>query len=327
MIFIVLFVAYLISWLVVLFSFIMSKKIVSAPLQCFTGSLGQGKTKIGVSQALKRLKRQRFKYALNLLDSKEIPVLYSNIPIVIKNSIIMKLFLLIFKGEKLPNYERNVQLKFEHLIMTEEVKEYSVVFIDEVSDIASQYQFDNPLVVQYIQTFVRYFRHFIDGYLIMTDQVTDNVTKPIRTRIGKVYNLSNFRRFLFHWYKVDVIDVFLTEDIQTIESEQLDSPPFFFGYLPYKYLKKIDWTRLFNYKQYETRAFKPLYEFSNLLEKDLDINGGLFTKYVISLPDNSDMKKKFRQQGFITRSDMLDYINKWQLALGIIKDKKQNESA
>ena len=172
-------------------------------------------------------------------------MLYSNIPIVIKNSLLMRLLLRIFRKEKLENYERNVQLKFEHLIMTEELVEYSVVFVDEISDIANQYQFDNPLVVQYIQTFIRYFRHFIDGYFICTDQVTDNVTKPIRTRIGKVYNLSNFRRFFFHWYKVDVIDVYLTEDIQTIDSSQLDEPPYFFGHLPYKYLKVIDWTRFF----------------------------------------------------------------------------------
>ena len=99
MIIIVFIIAYLISWIIVGFNFIMAKKIVPAPLQCFTGSLGQGKTKIGVGQAIKHLKRQRIKYSLKMIKSDHIPMLYSNIPIVIKNSVLMRLFLRIFRKD------------------------------------------------------------------------------------------------------------------------------------------------------------------------------------------------------------------------------------
>jgi len=309
----------IIIWLVILivafFNWVFARRNPQATIQLYTGSLGQGKTKIGVGQANRFIKRKRLLWALSFLKNNEIPILYSNIPIVFKNGLIVRL-LSRFKGYKLDKYENNKLLEYEHLVMIKPVIEYSVIFIDELSDICDQYSFDNPFVVQYIQKFIRYYRHFIDGSIIMTDQVTDNVTKPIRTRIGLVYNLINFRRFLFHWYKVDVLDVMLTEDIQTISSSQLESPPYMFGHLPFKYLKFLDWTRFFTYKQYESRCFKPLYEFAKIKAEELDINGGLFTTYVIELPDNSDMKKQYKKDGYISIEDMKKYIDLW---------KKRNE--
>ena len=275
-------IAYLVSWVVVLFNALLAKRIKPATINCYVGSLGQGKSYIGVGKSIKSLLRSRLLWLLGIVKSSNyenviewlkknakeegiefnttrinneeyvlknsIPLLYSNIPIVFKNKLFIRLLAKI-RGIELQKYENSVTLEYEHLVLQKPIREYSAIFIDEIGDIADQYSYDNPFIIQYLQLFIRFFRHFIDGTINLTDQATDNITKPIRIRIGRVYLLKEFRRFLFHWYKVDVLEVLLTQDVETIQSSQLDDPPYFFGYLPYKYLKKLDWTRIFTYKK------------------------------------------------------------------------------
>jgi len=334
-------------WVIIFFTYLFAKRLRTAPILVFTGSLGQGKSLIGVSKVIKTLKIKRLLWLLGIIKSKNyddieevynaylkdegleqnykkrdnktfiiresIPLLYSNIPIVFKNGLLLRLLAKIKKLHLL-KYENSITLEYEHLVMIKPIREYSSIFMDEIGEIADQYSYDNPFIIQYLQVFIRFFRHFIDGTIVLTDQATDNITKPIRVRIGKVYLLDEFRRFMLHFFKVNVLDVKLTEDVQTINSIQLDEPPYFFGYLPYKYFKAIDWTRVFTYKKYESRCYKPLYDFAVINEEEIFENGegGLFTRYVISMPNNSLMKKQFRQQGFIDKQSMLQYIEEWR---------------
>ena len=72
----------------------------------------------------------------------------------------------------------------EHMLGHEKLVEGSVVFIDEVGQFCSQWDFDNPKVMIDVQSFVRFFRHWTNGCLVLTDQSIDNIAKPIRCRIS-----------------------------------------------------------------------------------------------------------------------------------------------
>ena len=83
-------IAYIISWIVVLFNFIFAKRLPKDTVQCYTGSLGQGKTYISVRQSLKYLKINRLLYFIGIIKGDSLPLLYSNIPIIIKNGLLIR---------------------------------------------------------------------------------------------------------------------------------------------------------------------------------------------------------------------------------------------
>ena len=300
-------------WLLfVVISYIFRKKMPKDTVLAFTGGLGQGKTLIGVATALKRLKRARIMWGLGYLNNKEFPKLYSNIPIMIKNGLFVRILYKIRMKESMEEkYEFSVLLTYEDLVMIDRINEYSVIFIDELGQFADQYSFDNPFVMQFLQKFVRFYRHFIDGVFIYTDQASDNITKPIRVRTNLIHNLSGFRRSLIFFYKVDVMELLMTEDAMSIQSSQLEEPPYFFGHLPFKWFKKIDITRLWSYKKYDSRCFSPLYNQVKNVDDDV-LHTEYKTSYLIDLPNNADMKKEYKKNGFITYNKMQEYVKEWQ---------------
>ena len=79
----------------------------------------------------------------------------------------------------------------EHMLGRKKLVEGSVVFIDEVGQFCSQWDFDNPKVMIDVQSFVRFFRHWTNGCLVLTDQSIDNIAKPIRCRIARYFELSD----------------------------------------------------------------------------------------------------------------------------------------
>jgi hypothetical protein len=153
-------------------------------------------------------------------------------------------------------------ITYEHLTLQERIVEYSVLFIDELGQFADQFSYDNPFVVQYLQKFIRFIRHYIDGYLVLTDQTSSNVVVQIRRRINVIYNLSNFRRFMLFFYKTNVDEVHITEDITTIKNANIpdSEQEYFLGYLPFKWFRFLDISRFFTYKSYESRCYKPLFD-------------------------------------------------------------------
>ena len=234
----------------ILYRYFKSYKLPNNNIICFTGTLGSGKTYLAVSQALRAYKRQRLKHFIY----KKIPVfgrlirfvfpesvypasLYSNIPIQINLS------------RRKPKYA--LPLTREHLLMLDILPERCVVLIDELGQVCSQWEFDNPLVLQNVQTLVRFFRHFTNGKMYVTDQVSSNIVKPIRDRLGYVYQLNDFHRDLciLPFFKVDCIPLQNLDDGGTnIEADLGDLEKFYFyGFLPYKFLKM---------KHYESRCFQ-----------------------------------------------------------------------
>lgn len=219
---------------------------------CFTGGLGSGKTYLAVNKACKAYKRALFKVRLyNLFHPKKkksLPLLLSNIPIRIKRN------------------KWSSVLTREHLLLKSRIPEYSVVVIDELGQVASQYDYDNPLVMTELQEFIRFFRHYIDGRLFLTDQSSANIVVPIRRRINLIYNLNDFGRYglFLPFYKVSVSPLEVCEE--SISNTNTMTPskkgilfqkeeyqkPYFFGYLPYKWQKKK--------RKYDSRCYSIMYK-------------------------------------------------------------------
>ena len=260
---------------------------------CFTGTLGSGKTYLAVAQSLRAFKRQRLKHFFYrklpflhwllcycMPECKYPATMYSNIPIQLNLS------------KKHPKYAQ--PLTKNHLLMLDLLPERCTVVIDELGQICSQWEFDNPYVMQNTQTLVRFFRHFTNGKMFVTDQVSSNIVKPIRDRLGYVYQLDDFHRdlLLLPFYKVNCIPLQNLDDGNTnIEADLSDITSFYFyGFLPYKWMKL---------KHYESRCFKKLYTENAVRSIDAFGDDGLYTTYLIDMtvPDSirKDYKKNIEQ--------------------------------
>lgn len=201
----------------------------------YTGGLGSGKTLIGVQDCLKLLRKNRLKVRWHNLwhkTKKELPMLYSSIPIRISEN------------------EMSLDLKLEHILMTERVNEKSVIFIDEVGLFLNS--FITVLTnknVKTVEQWATLYRHFTKGgYLVMTTQSTAKCSYVIRYCCNEAYVLSDFNTIpLLHtvyWHKVRHIT--LTDDIKTIEEgHSEDNADWHFGF--------------FGRRKYDTYAFSEIY--------------------------------------------------------------------
>lgn len=272
----------------VLYRFFKSYRLPNNNIICFTGTLGSGKTYLAVTQALRTYKKQRMKhffyrklpfmrwlFCFFMPECKYPASFYSNIPIQINLS------------KKKPRY--TLPLKKEHLLMTELLPERAVVLIDELGQICSQWEFDNPFVMQNVQTLVRFFRHFTNGKMFVTDQVSSNIVKPIRDRLGYVFQLNDFHRdfAVLPFFKVECIPLQNLDDVGThIEAGLSDIASFYFyGFLPYKWMKL---------KHYESRCFKKLYTKNAV--RTVDTFDELYTTYLIDLSVPDAVRKQYKKE-------------------------------
>lgn len=306
-------IAMVVWFIMVMWLLFTSKRVPKDTVIALTGGLGTGKTLIGTAVALKSYKKLLWLWILGFLkeDKKRVPMplFYSNIPIKVKMPLPIRL---IAKTDK---YIWTKKLTYEHLTMVDRINEYSVIFIDELGQFADQYSHDNPFVMQYIQTFIRFYRHFIDGRLVITDQSSSNIVVAVRRRLNVIYNLHDFRRRLLYFYKVSVDPVMISEDMTTFKNASDQDQEHFSGHLPFKWFKFLDISRLFSYKRYDSRCYSPLYGHVPRLAVPEHWEE-YKTKYLIDLPNNSVMKKQFRQHGFITQDEMMSYVKDWKKSIG-----------
>ena len=173
----------------------------------FTGGLGAGKSFMSVKKARELLKRQRRKVRLYNLGKpkskrKPRPMLYSSIPV------------------KVSRKEWALVLTAEHLLLQRKIIRGSVVLIDEIGGFCSQFDY-RVANSEVWDEFVRYFRHYVQGYLICNDQCSENIVLQVRRRLNTVYNMMGFRKFLFvYWVRVRNITV--SEEIKTVEEQNAE---------------------------------------------------------------------------------------------------------
>lgn len=265
-----------------LFVYFSQKRVPNNTVIAFTGGLGSGKTFLGVKYAIKHHKKMMLLYILGIIKTK--PLFYSNIPI---------------------RYERKKWakiLEYDHLTLKSRIPEYSTIFIDELGQFASQYDYQNPYVMQYLQEFIRFYRHYTDGKLIITDQTSSNIVVAIRRRINQIYNLHDFNRWFLFFYRVKVSEVLITEDIMNIQNIQEEESPYFMGYLPFKYLKIFNYINPFYFKKYDSRTYSINYKATLRLNEN--IWNHYKTDYFIELPNIKELKQIYNRDGFVPRNIM-----------------------
>jgi hypothetical protein len=283
---------------VYLYNIIFAKRIPTNTVLVFTGTMGSGKSFLGVKQTIKHYKKMKLLYLLKLIKDK--PSIYSNIPLYLGK----KWF--IFGQERWANV-----LTVNHLVGEIELPQYCSIFIDEIGDVADQYQYDNPLVQQFIQRFLRYYRHWIDGQIVIASQSIDDLAKPLRSKVSQVYNLQDFRRYLLFFYKVNVNEITLMEDTKSMNTIQTEQE-FFFGFpLPFKYLKRLN-KILFplHVKYYDSRCYSVTYKPP---KNEISVQWAHYkTDYIIDVPKLPQLKKEFKEKQFIPLTNMTKYLEEWQ---------------
>lgn len=240
----------------------------------FTGSMGSGKTLTAVNTAIRMRGYQNY---VQLRKKIRHPFKYKWHPIYIYSNIPLK-----------PKYYR--PLDATHILKKKPMEEGSIVLIDEIGGtLADQYSWQSYCLTLYLSQFVRFSRHWFDGFIVLTDQTSDSVPKAVRDRVACEYHLSNCRTFLFKWKKIDIVPVqHITSETEQVEQhEQEDNSRFKSEYLLTKIPKGI----------YESRCYRYTYEKGFVFDSKEDIkdNGLLFTRLYLDINPNKEMEKLFKE--------------------------------
>lgn len=192
----------------------------------FTGGIGAGKTLNAVKTARvlwkkrqlrvkilnwiytkknKHIRKENIKrYKAKKPLKKEIelipkPWIYSNIPICM--------------DKKHNLWSR--KLKKEHLLLTERIEIGSIVVIDELPQMVNQFNWNIKEIQNNVNEFITFFRHYIQGNLIITAQSMDDVVAQIRRKLNTYYWLFDFHKFLC-FYRVRICSLQTSEMISSI---------------------------------------------------------------------------------------------------------------
>ncbi len=254
-----------------LLQFIRRKKIGrNERVVSFSGEPGAGKTFTLVERGDERFRDLKLNYKLGLLDGDE-PSAWSSFPAIIGG-------------------EKTHVLKREHLLFQELLPENCVVLISEFSEIASNLDYANPLVVLYLDMWIRLIRHLYNAYVYIDDQAFGQVLINIRRRTNTVYNLSHFHRWLFitPFYKVNVDVLKCVEDTVNVNNIEATNDDYLFGFLPYKWMKK---------KKYNTRCYQDVKYTGFTFKAPAEWSDDLKTNYIIDLSCTKDEEKAYKEEG------------------------------
>lgn len=254
----------------------------------YTGGLGSGKTYRAVEKGYRAWRSAVFRYHLKKIfyskdrrSKLERPRLYG-------------------AGIRIRNKRGSIiseDMTIDHFLQRERMPEHSIVVFDEVGNTLSQWDFDLQRVLPELDQFFRWFRHFVDGKMFLTDQVSSNVSKFVRTRCNRCYNVSNFRRMwrILPFYMCDVEVLLTAEDSTTnVNKTQTNKEGMFFVHsnnecLPY-FVGRLPYRRKNN--RYDSRAYS---EFYQCKDKPLSPERHGFTLKVEHLLDFSDIVHERRE--------------------------------
>lgn len=298
---IVLVIATIVLVFIVLWQTFRSEKMPPDMLVAYTGTIKTGKTMMAVKGAVKAYRRQNLKHKLRWLpffkfffpESKNPAELYANIPIFVNTKSIFLPWTW-FRKKSMKLISR--PLKKEHLIMVDVLPEYSIVVIDEIGKFLSQWEYDNPEVMEQVESLFKFFGHFVAGRIFITEQTIEAIVKPIRARLGRAYYLYGFHRWLgiTPFFKVNCVPIIMMDADKSVTTAEMEvDDKYFFGGLPYKWMKK---------KSYDPRCFSELYTEDAV--KEIEKFTGYKTRYLIDLSVNETVRKDYK----LNKQKYKDYL-------------------
>lgn len=253
----------------------------------FTGTMGSGKTFSATKCLVREYKHRRLiwrvkRLAWTLTGRRGIPPaepkVYSNIPLVVK------------PGRKSP--VRALPLTRDLMTCKDKFPENALVLIDEISILADQYDFDDPLVCERVGKLFKFYRHWTGGKIFVTEQALSCITKPLRDKMGFCYQCEGLERWLcvMPFVRVRIRPIVLVDaevssagDIVATE----ESPYLFFFALPFPFVPKRKRT-------YDSRCYRPIYHNGAVRLPDF-YEDGLMTRYLLDIVSDSDRKAAYKK--------------------------------
>lgn len=138
-------------------------------------------------------------------------MLYSNIPIHFKQKI--------FSSKR----EWNITLTAPHILCLEEIREFSVILIDELPQFINQFNWNQEIIQKNVNEFITFFRHYIGGYLIVNAQAIDDVVVQIRRKLNQATWCFDFHKWcLGLFYTIRMCDLMLSDSVQTMSTTYIE---------------------------------------------------------------------------------------------------------
>ena len=163
-------------------------------LNVISGGVGGGKTSSGIC----RIKRQLFKYYF-LFKNRNIKkdyILLGSFPMGKEEKKTGRFYIRTCLFKKIYCYDLDMDI----LLMQKKLPQDEVILVcDEFSDIASQFDFNNPKVKDNIDEFISKFRHYTHGkgFIYVIDQSSANIFLQVRRRANYCYNMISSRKLFF----------------------------------------------------------------------------------------------------------------------------------
>lgn len=261
-------------FVLVAFKFMKAYKIKLERVIMFTGTMGSGKTlcatnkdfslrsKVMLELFWTRLKSYLIPWKKKLPKNDKVYV-YSNIPLRSKYYI---------------------PLESDHLLRKKEMYQNCIILIDEFGSFCNQYDWSNPYIIEQLTSFVRFSRHWLNAYLLITDQTSDSIPKQVRDRLSSEYHLARCRSWLFRYKVIDVYPVqHITDDSSNVVQVDQDNIP----YLIFRFKAKKC--------LYDTRCYSETYYKGFVFEREKDDSKNLKTRYLLDFEPNAEFLKKYKQ--------------------------------
>ena len=227
----------IVAVIVLLYILIKYKKQRVEYLNLITGGIGCGKSSVGVCRIVSLLRKI---YFLNFKKMKNDYIVLSSIPLgkLSKNG--KYRYLKVFH-KKIKCYDLTLDiLTLQKRLPQDEV----ILYIDEFSSIASQFDYNNPIIKDNIDEFFRLFRHYTNGkgYIFTIDQCSQNIFLQCRRRSNYTYNMISCHKLLqifpimiYEYRKIPISDEIVSQEsiVDFTEESEIKKSAYFVN--PFKY--------------------------------------------------------------------------------------------
>lgn len=218
-------------------------------LNLISGGIGGGKSSSAVCRIKSMLRR--FYFLFRNRKIKNDYIIFSSVPLGKLSRDKSYRYIKIF-NHKIKCYD----LTLDVLTLQKRLPQNEVIlYIDEFSNIASQFDYNNPIISDNINEFFRNFRHYTNGlgYIFAIDQCSQNIFLQVRRRANYCYSMVSCKKIkflpimIYQFRKILISDEVQNEiDLQDCVNES-DLKRMIFFCNPFKWYDSFAYSERYNY--------------------------------------------------------------------------------
>lgn len=273
-----------------------------------SGGLGSGKSSSGICDIIRFLRRKYFLFRSRKL--KHDYIIFSSIPLGKLSKDGSYRYICVY-GHKIKCFDLNLDiLLLQKRLPQDEV----IIYIDEFSNIASQFDFNNPILRYNVDEFARNFRHYTHGLglIYLFDQCSENIFLQVRRRANYTYNMISCRKLLFLPIMIyEYRKILLSDEVQNVvevenSTEETEIKKFIYFSNPFKWYDSFAYSdRYLLIKEITKLTFNNETLKRNDVLK-LNINGYL---WYACLSADGISKEIFEHQNKNNKNNIIDLYN------------------